>query len=368
LDDAGAVTETVVRDAWGNLLAGASSERYGFAQREHDPESGLVYMRARMYDPRVRRFTQMDPIVGRRPMEGYLYGAHDPLRRVDPWGERWKVGAGPHRQAMLRDLERYTGLGIQVDADGTAWFRGDQVKGARYASAADMEWIWRVQNEAGETDLEELWKHVVNGDEWHRKRFGEAWVASTWGEYRPVREAFKQGNTWGIYQAPEEYQDDPAFLVGVWSWRAAQAALAVAGGAKLAAFSGVSMPAWVAGPGGAATIAAGPQLSQRGIRYVQVAYEKIARYLLSDPGKAGGFNKVGFTKWNWQDFRVVLQDLAGCIDVDKVSRVTEYGKKWEVTREIVGPNGLMGRITTVWQLDKGSEILRLVTAMMEPFK
>jgi RHS repeat-associated protein len=86
LDDTGAAAETVVRDAWGNLLAGSSSERYGFAQREHDSESGLVYMRARMYDPRLGRFTQMDPLLGNRPFEHYLYASNDPLMRTDPLG------------------------------------------------------------------------------------------------------------------------------------------------------------------------------------------------------------------------------------------------------------------------------------------
>jgi RHS repeat-associated protein len=75
-----------VRDAWGNRLAGSSSERYGYAQREEDAESGLVYMRARMYDPRVGRFTQTDPLVGNRPLKNYLYGGNDPLRWTDPFG------------------------------------------------------------------------------------------------------------------------------------------------------------------------------------------------------------------------------------------------------------------------------------------
>jgi RHS repeat-associated protein len=91
LDDTGAAAETVVRDAWGNLLAGSSSERYGFAQREHDSESGLVYMRARMYDPRVGRFTQVDPVASNRPFESYVYAGNAPLSRTDPWGDRCQV-------------------------------------------------------------------------------------------------------------------------------------------------------------------------------------------------------------------------------------------------------------------------------------
>jgi RHS repeat-associated protein len=86
LEDTGAAAETVVRDAWGNLLAGSSSERYGFAQREHDSESDLVYMRYRMYDPRAGRFTQPDPLRFNRPFKNYLYARNDPLSFTDPLG------------------------------------------------------------------------------------------------------------------------------------------------------------------------------------------------------------------------------------------------------------------------------------------
>src|SRR5439155_17526073 len=62
LDDLGAATQQSLKDVWGNQISGStSSERYGFAQREQDSESSLVYMRNRMYDPRTARFTQQDP-------------------------------------------------------------------------------------------------------------------------------------------------------------------------------------------------------------------------------------------------------------------------------------------------------------------
>jgi len=70
----------------GGQISGASSERYGFAQREHDGENGLVYMRHRMYDPRTGRFTQTDPIVGNRASKHYSYSRSNPLVLVDPWG------------------------------------------------------------------------------------------------------------------------------------------------------------------------------------------------------------------------------------------------------------------------------------------
>ncbi len=86
LEERGSGAETVVRDAWGNRIGGSTSERYGFAQREEDGESGLVYMRARMYDPRVGRFMQEDPLRSNRPIKNYLYARNNPLSFIDPLG------------------------------------------------------------------------------------------------------------------------------------------------------------------------------------------------------------------------------------------------------------------------------------------
>jgi RHS repeat-associated protein len=87
LSDSATVSESSLKDVWGNAIFGAtSSERYGFAQREHDGESGLVHMRARQYDPRLGRFTQTDPLLASRASEHYVYGFNNPVTMVDPMG------------------------------------------------------------------------------------------------------------------------------------------------------------------------------------------------------------------------------------------------------------------------------------------
>jgi RHS repeat-associated protein len=78
-----------LKDAWGNQLSGGtSSERFGFAQREHDTESGLVHMRARMYEPRTGRFTQIEPLILDRASEHYIYTKNRPSALVDPGGQQ----------------------------------------------------------------------------------------------------------------------------------------------------------------------------------------------------------------------------------------------------------------------------------------
>ncbi len=66
-DAAGAVSDAYAYDAFGRLLGktGASDQIYAFTGQlgvRHDPEAGLVHMRARHYDPVSGRFLSRDPI------------------------------------------------------------------------------------------------------------------------------------------------------------------------------------------------------------------------------------------------------------------------------------------------------------------
>ena len=87
LTETAAVSESTLKDVWGVPFSGpTSSERYGFAQRELDSESGLSHMRARQFDPRTGRFTQTDPVLGNRALKNYAYASNDPLSNIDPMG------------------------------------------------------------------------------------------------------------------------------------------------------------------------------------------------------------------------------------------------------------------------------------------
>jgi RHS repeat-associated protein len=140
LDNAGTVVETSVRDAWGKLISGSSTERYGFAQRDHDSESGLVHMRHRMYDPRTGRFTQVDPIRGNRPGKHYAYASNKPITRIDPRG----LDDTPdgHARILKHFVEWYGDAGLVllnafIQSGGTLdlthryWFQSDLSVGIR---------------------------------------------------------------------------------------------------------------------------------------------------------------------------------------------------------------------------------------------
>jgi RHS repeat-associated protein len=87
LDDGAAVQETSVKDPFGNQIAGASVEPYsGLAGLKRDSESGLLFARNRMLDPRTGRFTQTDPLRANRPFKHYIYGGNNPVSLTDPMG------------------------------------------------------------------------------------------------------------------------------------------------------------------------------------------------------------------------------------------------------------------------------------------
>ncbi|MFA7062409.1 MAG: RHS repeat-associated core domain-containing protein, partial [Pedobacter sp.] len=73
-------------DVWGNKLASTGTiPVYGYTGREPD-ETGLVYYRARYYDPAIGRFTQRDPIGLKGGINQYAYVNGNPVNFVDPTG------------------------------------------------------------------------------------------------------------------------------------------------------------------------------------------------------------------------------------------------------------------------------------------
>ena len=78
-------------DAWGNQLTATGTQaRYGYTGREPD-ETGLVYYRARYYDPTIGRFTQRDPMGVAAGINFYAYVNGNPVNFNDPNGLIAKV-------------------------------------------------------------------------------------------------------------------------------------------------------------------------------------------------------------------------------------------------------------------------------------
>ena len=71
-----------------------------------DSETGLVYLRNRMYDPETGRFISEDPI--RDGLNWYAYCEGNPVNRWDPWGlNNKRIDRNPHTMCLkVRSMKK----------------------------------------------------------------------------------------------------------------------------------------------------------------------------------------------------------------------------------------------------------------------
>ena len=139
-------------DANGNIIAtfdyapygaqalGTPPSGPGYTGHVNDPDTGLVYMQARYYDPAVGRFLSVDP-VGPSPgntfnFNRYGYASNNPINHTDPdgrqstltagmWtGEAVMAGQSPRQVQRLNEINtaqaKLTSGGIAATAGGDA--------------------------------------------------------------------------------------------------------------------------------------------------------------------------------------------------------------------------------------------------------
>lgn len=269
------VEDTRVTTAWGEDLDGPDTDdRHGFTQRERD-QGGMMYFRARHYDPSTGRFGQKDPADQVR--DHYVYVGNNPINRTDPTGLYWTITGFPNAEAAANamiDLEKVTGLTIMLGGSGgpDVWFGGPHPRfTTKYAMAADYREIWRVQGEKTPTSIHGLWLRLTGADSvWRRVRFQEVLdeyskLPRQRGYWEVTGYVAMQGLSFGVHQAPPDVQETPGFTASIWTQRIG-AVIATAGGGLL--WSGVKGPVlWggtaAAGGGGAATELAAAQAAAR---------------------------------------------------------------------------------------------------------
>jgi RHS repeat-associated protein len=82
----GKLVERITYDAYGNST-GSTRTRYGYTGRERDQLTGLLYYRARFYDPQLGRFISEDPIgFDGDDVNLFGYVEADPINFSDPLG------------------------------------------------------------------------------------------------------------------------------------------------------------------------------------------------------------------------------------------------------------------------------------------
>src|SRR5207302_1607655 len=95
-DAGGAVVGTAGFDAWGVATEGSGEpSEYGFDGERQDPLTGLVWLRARWYDPQTGRFLTPDRFGADsrdpRALHRYAFALDNPLNRIDPSGQQTLV-------------------------------------------------------------------------------------------------------------------------------------------------------------------------------------------------------------------------------------------------------------------------------------
>ncbi|WP_239384283.1 deaminase domain-containing protein [Delftia tsuruhatensis] len=145
-------------EASGNAGTAIQSNGNGFGSYYADPETGLLYARARYYDPASGQFISRDPVEGdaRLPITwgAYQYGRYNPYRYVDPNGKFSTPGSmcsTPEECAGIGDVA--IGIGRSLwkgvkDAAGLAWALAQSSADAELAVYGDSDAQKRLDRSA----------------------------------------------------------------------------------------------------------------------------------------------------------------------------------------------------------------------------
>lgn len=134
-DQAGAVVEKRMFDAWGditkvqdgagNTLAGLTILDRGYTGHEHLQSVGLINMNARLYDPKLHRFLQPDNNIqdpfNTQNYNRYGYVMNNPLKYTDPSGEIWELVFGFFFSTYVHGGAASGGQANPFKWDANAW-------------------------------------------------------------------------------------------------------------------------------------------------------------------------------------------------------------------------------------------------------
>ncbi len=140
-DEQGNILTTAERRPYGEQVLGDSEPGPGYTGHVSDPDTGLIYMQARYYDPAAGRFLSTDPIS---PSTGdsfnfnrYDYANNNPVINTDPSG---KIVHLTNNEATLVELINSRALGtFGADKDGNLQLNDAKGDASKYSSTYTAE-------------------------------------------------------------------------------------------------------------------------------------------------------------------------------------------------------------------------------------
>jgi RHS repeat-associated protein len=92
-----------------------------YSGEQTDKSTGLQYLRARYYDPRIGRFNRLDPFAGNSSdplsLHKYLYVHGDPIAGIDPSGREFSVSGLAVSVAIQSGIGATLGLALNAAAN-----------------------------------------------------------------------------------------------------------------------------------------------------------------------------------------------------------------------------------------------------------
>lgn len=127
-DGAASQKASFVYDPWGSVIGGAdllgTKNKFEFTGEAVDPGTGLVFLRARYYEPQSGRFLSVDQVPSSR-QSPYIYAEANPVINTDPTGDLTFAAGGGFDVSFFLGISNEISL-IEDDKGhkGIAWDAG----------------------------------------------------------------------------------------------------------------------------------------------------------------------------------------------------------------------------------------------------
>ena len=94
-----------------------------------------------------------------------------------------------------------------------------------------------------------------------------------------------------------------------------------------------------------------------------IAHEKLTQYLLAlrkRNDKSQWLAQAGYTIENWQVLENDIRNQISSANATPIEK-TEYGQLYEISRNLIGPNGKSLPVCTIWMTETATGITKFIT-------